>query len=418
MKNHTTERFGNLPGLALLALLALGGQAPAQFNSTMLLKDTPTADVLPAGSLAISADMTWPVGRTPSNYPATEFNGNVRFSPVKRLDFAVTAYTLKDYVLDARYQLVGGELGRFALAVGVYDVGIHNYVSPIGHDTADAWPDWQYWSRKGGKYIRTYENFSAFVVTNISVMDFARFHFGLGRGRFVGYDGPNAYMNTDIFFTDHHQWAISVFGGVEVYFLPQVALVLEANSRDANAGIKANIGPVTATLALNKVEGLVFATGRNRFGRGALSVSYQLDRRSPSQRTEPEVPSEPFRTEPAPKPEPPVAAQNPASIRLDPILFDWDKSDLTARAEATLRENAKMLLAHPDANIVITGYASEEGSREHNYPLSGRRANAALQYLESLGVPSRQMRLRALGESAGIPLPLHRSVYFEIESGK
>jgi len=65
--------------------------------------------------------------------------------------------------------------------------------------------------------------------------------------------------------------------------------------------------------------------------------------------------------------------------------------------------------------VVITGYASEEGTLEHNLPLSARRAYAAYDYLKSLGVPAGQMRFRAMGESIGRPLPVHRSVYFEVE---
>jgi len=68
--------------------------------------------------------------------------------------------------------------------------------------------------------------------------------------------------------------------------------------------------------------------------------------------------------------------------------------------------------------IVIAGHASEEGTVEHNLPLSGRRAKAAFEYLKSLGVPAEQMRTQAMGESEGRPYPIHRSAYFEIEPKK
>jgi outer membrane protein OmpA-like peptidoglycan-associated protein len=357
--------------------------------------------------------MSWPFGRTPSYYPVTEFNAHLRFSPVKRLDVALTAYTLKDFVLDAKYQLVGGGPGHFGLAVGVYDLGINRYVSPVGHGTGNDWPDWEYWS--GGKYIRPMENFSAFVITNIPVTKFARIHVGLGRGRFVGYDGINEYMNTDMFFKEYHQWAIGVFGGLEVYVFPNVALIAEASSREGDVGVKANIGPVTATLALNKIEGQVLETGPNKFGRGTFEVSYQVDNLFRHR-----APAAPLpRVEPAPAPEPsvetpPVAAPSPTELKLSPIYFKWDKWDITTEAAAILRDNADQLKSNPGVKVTITGHASEEGTDEHNNPLSERRAAAAFDGLKALGVPAGQMSHRGLGEEPGKPYPSHRRSDFEI----
>ena len=219
------------------------------------------------------------------------------------MQVALTAYTLKDYVLGASYQLRGGEATRVdllhllrlspvldpwrrrerlslkeirntSLAVGVYDVGIHSYVSPIGNGK-NAWPDWQYYS-KDSTYIRPFENFSAFVVASVPVTGLARISLGLGRGRFVGYDGVNGYLNTDVFFKGFHQWAFGLFGGLELYLTPQVALCAETDSRDANAGIKSFFGPVSVLVSLCKIEGMIHP-GEEPFGRLAFDVSWQID---------------------------------------------------------------------------------------------------------------------------------------------
>jgi hypothetical protein len=421
------QKAGNRTGLAVaVALLALCALASAAFYSQTLLFDTPTADVLPAGSMAISADVTGPLTETQENIGWWEGDASIRFSPVKGLDIGVTAYTLTDYVLDAKFRILGGP-GRFSLALGVSDIGLHEYVSPIGHDTANAWPDWQYW--KDEKYIRPYENLSAFVVASIPLRKIARLHLGLGRGRFVGYDGPNEYLNTDIFLDEYHQWAVALFGGLEVYVMPNVALVVEANTRDLNSGIKAKFGPLTAAVAWTKMEGLLRASGADdprRFGRIDVGASCQFDRIDLSglsrliPRREPFVPIEPVPPPPLPEPTAvePVAAPSPGELKLEPIWFEWDKWDITPEAAATLHRNADKLLAYPNVRVVITGYASEEGTLEHNFPLSGRRAHAASEYLKSLGVPAGQLRFRALGESAGRPYPPHRAVYFEIETEK
>jgi len=266
-------------GLVVFALLALSAPASAAFDSPTLLFDTPTADVLPAGSIAISADVTGPLTQTPQNIGWWEGDASIRFSPVKDLDIGVTGYTLTDYVLDAKYRTLGGP-GRFSLAVGVCDVGLHNYVSPVGHDTSGTWPDWKY-NAYLPRYNRTTERFSAYAVTSMPLRETARLSFGLGRGRFVAYDARSKYLNSDIFFDEYHQWALGLFGGLEVYVHPSVALVVEAGGRDWNSGVRLSIGPFRAAVAWTKMEGLIFARGDKRFGRIVIGVGYQLDRSEP-----------------------------------------------------------------------------------------------------------------------------------------
>jgi len=282
----------------LVLFLALPTAAWAEFNRTMLLIDTPTADVMPPGALAVAPTVTFPLIHSAEN-PGTEAGLGLWVAPIDGLEVGLTAYTPKDYVIGATYQLVNGrplrvgllqllhmldpwnsrlrweEARQTSLAVGVYDVGIHSYVSPIGNGRDAAWPDWRYYDSTG-KYIRTCENFSAFMVASVPITGLARLTLGLGRGRFVGYDGPNECLNTDIFFRDYHQWAVGVFGGFELYLTPQVALCAEADSRDANAGVKGLFGPVSVLVAVCKVEGLVAST--DRFGRLAVDLSWQFDR--------------------------------------------------------------------------------------------------------------------------------------------
>ncbi len=409
--------FRCLPGLVAVALVTFAGPASAWSSSPTLLFDTPTSDVLPAGSIAISASVTGPLTpKTRNNVGWWEGDADIRFSPVKHLDFALTAYTLKDYVLDVKYQVVGGP-DRFGLAAGIYDIGFNSYVSPIGHGLDDAWPDWKY-DEYLPRYDRLPERFSAFVVASIPVAKLARINIGLGRGRFVGYDARSRYFNSDIFFNEYHRWAIAAFGGLEFYVHPNVALVAEATSRDFNTGAKADFGRFAAAVAWKKMEGLLFSRGDDRFGRIAFGATYKLGpwiRQAPIRQPAPFVEPTPLESVPTPEagPESPPIVQK---LRLRPIWFNWDKWDITEAAAGTLRKNAEEILSHPEIKAVtISGYASEEGSIEHNLPLSGRRARAALQYLQLLGVPAGLMRTRAMGELDGRPLPLRRTVHFEIE---
>jgi peptidoglycan-associated lipoprotein len=397
-----------LPGLVVVVLLALTAPALAAFNSPTLLYENPTADVLPAGTLAMTVDMTYPLVQTSMNTNYLEANANVRFSPVKHLDFAVTAYTFSDFVLDAKYQILGGEPDRFGLAVGVTDIGFNDYISPIGHDSANAWPDWKYWDNMHTEYVRTTERFSAFVVTNIPVTKFARLHVGLGRGRFVGYSEHSKYFNSDFFFDDkYHQWAVALFGGAEVYVHPHVALVAEASTRELNTGVKASFGPFDATVAWTKMEGLLFPTGDpedEKFGRLYAGVTYRFSNWGAFQPRESYcVPP----VEPVPPPEAVPVPTGPAPSELKfellPIYFDLDQSNIRPGDAEILKRNAEAILAKAraglKADVLIEGHCCPLASEMYNVGLGMRRAEAAKAYLVGLGVGASLLTTETFGEA-------------------
>ena len=407
-------RNKSLPWLIALALLGFAGTASAEFSSPTLLYGTPTTDVLPVGTLAVSADMS--LARASTSWGREE-NANVRFSPYKHLDLAVTAYTLADYVLDIKYQLMGDGPGRFGLAAGVYDLGLNGHVSPVGHGAAGVWTDWKY----GGndETGRPYENFSAFAVGSYRPTRSIRLHAGLGRGRFVGYGGRSKYFNTDVFFNHAHQWALGLFAGAEVYLIPQVALVVEATGRDVNGGLRADLGQITATLACNKVEGL-FASGDNRYARLEVGLAYRFsDWASLARLFRPRGPrlelAESVYPAPEPVPTPRGVTVCPSTSSLAPIWFEWDSWEITPGAAASLARNAETLLDHPHTKVVLIGYASEGGSPEANCLLSGKRALAVFEYLKSLGVPEQQMRYRSVAVPKDESQPAYREVCFDTE---
>jgi len=397
-----------LPGLIVVVLLALTAPALAAFNSPTLLYETPTADVLPAGMLAITPDMTYPLVQTAMNTNYLEANANIRFSPLKHFDLAVTAYTFSDFVLDAKYQILGGEPDRFGLAVGVSDVGFNSYISPIGHDSANAWPDWKYWNDDNTVYIRTYENFSAFAVTSIPVTKYARLHIGLGRGRFVGYSEHSKYFNSDFYFGKYHQWAIALLGGAEVYVNPHVALVAEGSTRDLNAGVKGSFGPFDATVALTKIEGLLFpkstAPWDEKFGRLHVGVTYRFSNWSAFRPRESYcVPP----IEPVPPPEPVQVPTNPApselAFNLLPMYFDLDQSIIRPGDAEILKRNAEAILAKAKAglkaDVIIEGHCCPLASEMYNVGLGMRRAEAAKAYLVGLGVDAALLTTETFGEA-------------------
>lgn len=103
-----------------------------------------------------------------------------------------------------------------------------------------------------------------------------------------------------------------------------------------------------------------------------------------------------------------MAATAPA---LERIYFSFDRYDLSPEAQAILVNNAEYLKANPEANVRIEGYCDERGSDEYNLALGERRALAAKQYLETLGIDGARLSVISYGEE--MPLdPSHNEAAY------
>lgn len=84
---------------------------------------------------------------------------------------------------------------------------------------------------------------------------------------------------------------------------------------------------------------------------------------------------------------------------LEKIHFDFDSYLLSYAARDTLSKNAEYLLNKNTAvKIQIEGHCDEHGSGEYNLALGEKRAQAAFNYLETLGVPSAQLSVISYGK--------------------
>ncbi len=80
------------------------------------------------------------------------------------------------------------------------------------------------------------------------------------------------------------------------------------------------------------------------------------------------------------------------------INFDYDQYVLSAPARDTLAANATVLKALPTVKVKIEGHCDERGSDQYNIALGERRAQAAMNYLVSLGVNGGQLSTVSFGE--------------------
>jgi peptidoglycan-associated lipoprotein len=71
--------------------------------------------------------------------------------------------------------------------------------------------------------------------------------------------------------------------------------------------------------------------------------------------------------------------------------FDFNKSDIRGDARDNLAKTAEFLRSYSQVRVTIEGHCDERGSTEYNIGLGERRAQAAKNYLISLGIPADRM---------------------------
>ena len=86
------------------------------------------------------------------------------------------------------------------------------------------------------------------------------------------------------------------------------------------------------------------------------------------------------------------------------IYFDTDRYNIDSADAAALQTQAQYLGQYSQIRITIEGHADERGTREYNLALGERRANAAREYLASMGVPNNRLTVISWGKERPVAL--------------
>jgi peptidoglycan-associated lipoprotein len=103
----------------------------------------------------------------------------------------------------------------------------------------------------------------------------------------------------------------------------------------------------------------------------------------------------------APAPAQEQAAPNVADLfnqNVKDAFFDFDKSEIRGDARDALQKDAEFLRSYPQVSVTIEGHCDERGSEEYNLGLGQRRADAAKQYLVSLGISADRIKTMSWGK--------------------
>lgn len=102
---------------------------------------------------------------------------------------------------------------------------------------------------------------------------------------------------------------------------------------------------------------------------------------------------------PASVPTPPPAAAPAPDYNFDNIQFEFNSGILTTNSYPILDKASAAMKANPSIKFVLNGYASAEGTADHNVELSVARANAVKGYLVNSGVAGSNLTAKGNGEN-------------------
>jgi peptidoglycan-associated lipoprotein len=71
---------------------------------------------------------------------------------------------------------------------------------------------------------------------------------------------------------------------------------------------------------------------------------------------------------------------------LQPVYFDFDRSEIKAGERPKLQAVKEYLASNPGARMLFEGHCDWRGTAEYNLGLGDRRANSARRYVQTLGV--------------------------------
>lgn len=86
-------------------------------------------------------------------------------------------------------------------------------------------------------------------------------------------------------------------------------------------------------------------------------------------------------------------------IRLDNILYDFNKADIRPDAEPDLQFLTDLLNKYPDMKIELSSHTDSRGSNESNQSLSQRRAESARNWIVAKGIAGDRIVAKGYGES-------------------
>ena len=95
------------------------------------------------------------------------------------------------------------------------------------------------------------------------------------------------------------------------------------------------------------------------------------------------------------------------------IHFDFDKYSLREDMKPILQKNAEWIMKFATIEVLIEGHCDERGTVEYNIALGEKRAEAARNYLISLGVAADRIKSISYGKSKPLVQGVDEATFFQ-----
>ena len=93
-----------------------------------------------------------------------------------------------------------------------------------------------------------------------------------------------------------------------------------------------------------------------------------------------------------------LAAEQQA-LQQDSVYFDFNKYAVKPDYQNAIQKQADFIKEHKNDVVTLEGNADERGSEKYNLALGGKRAEAVMHSLLSLGVPAAQIKTVSYGKA-------------------
>lgn len=94
------------------------------------------------------------------------------------------------------------------------------------------------------------------------------------------------------------------------------------------------------------------------------------------------------------------AAEVSPEMTIEPVYFEYDKSNILQVEKAKIEKLVKLLKSNDNYSVDMTGNADSKGTEEYNMKLSGRRIDSVVKAITSSGVKAARIsKEKSLGES-------------------
>ena len=93
------------------------------------------------------------------------------------------------------------------------------------------------------------------------------------------------------------------------------------------------------------------------------------------------------------------------------VYFDTDRFNIDSADAAALQAQAQYFAQYPSLTFTVEGHCDERGTREYNVALGERRANAAKNYLVSLGIDAARITTVSYGKERPVALASNQAAW-------